>query len=306
MDAGVRVKFNYENNCEVEGTIVRDDIDECVIGSIVSNNKNLGEKKFLTVTSKNISNLQVINNPYDPFANKTSRTKYLEECLSVIGAKPALRALRLVMGVMNKYNGYERHNGTDYFLHLVDVTQILYNYGVRDVVTLTAALLHDFVEDCYELGYDLAYVNREFGPEVAFVVDKVTKKPGIDYKIHENMVAYLADIFTDWRSSLIKVADRIHNFGTLGDAKREKILKQCVETKTYFIPFFKDCRNKYVEYAAFFFAAKTMVEPHIREIEAHQREIENHKETHVSHENKIRYLERELQKARMQLTKRMM
>ncbi|MNV33838.1 Guanosine-3',5'-bis(diphosphate) 3'-pyrophosphohydrolase [compost metagenome] len=217
----------------------------------------------------------------------TSRTKYLEQCLKSINSKQALKAFYLVINVMNAKNGYTRHNGTDYFLHLIDVTQILFNYGIKDDDILAAALLHDIVEDCYKLGYTLDYIVTEFNSRIAEMVDLVTKKPGIDYKIAENMTAYLEAIFWNIGSALIKAADRIHNFGTLGDATRAKINKQACETKTFFIPFFKRCRNEYPQYSGFFFAAKTTIEPHLHEIETHE-------ETFKLYENRIKYLEKKL------------
>lgn len=206
-------------------------------------------------------------------SQKSSRVKFLEQCLSQQGFKMALKALRLTMKVMCKENGYVRHNGTDYYYHLVDVTQKLFNYGVRDENTLTAAILHDFVEDCYELGYTLTYVEHEFNSDVACIVDLVSKKPDVDYKQVENMKAYLSAISADWRAALVKAADRMHNFGTLGDATMEKKMKQVKETEEFFIPFFKFCRQEYAEWAGFFFEAKTQIEPHLREIREHYEEV---------------------------------
>ncbi|MNC17415.1 GTP pyrophosphokinase [compost metagenome] len=223
----------------------------------------------------------------------TSRTKFLEDCLKSINAKMALKAFYLVIDVMNVEKGYTRYNGTDYFLHLIDVTQILYNYGVRDDDILAGALLHDIVEDCYKMGYTIDYVEKEFNVRIAKMVNLVTKKPGIDYKVAVNMTAYLEDIFWDIGACLIKVADRMHNFGNLEDATRKQVKKQAIETKTFFIPFFKRCRNEYPQFAAFFYAAKTSIEPHLRRIEILESTIENY-------ESKIKYLEKQLMVSRKQ------
>jgi len=213
----------------------------------------------------------------------SSRTRHLKETLSNFKFLMALRALELVMYEMNAEKGYVRHNGAHYFYHLVDVTQKLINHGIRDENILTAALLHDLVEDVP--GYTIEKVRKTFNPRVAHIVDLVTKKPGIDYKKSENILFYLEKISEDYGASLVKTADRMHNFGTLLDATPEKRIRQAIETEKYFIPFFKQCRKRYTTYASFFFEAKTQIEPQLWMIKEYDKKVKELEE-------KIRQLEK--------------
>lgn len=201
----------------------------------------------------------------------SSRVQHLELTLSILGFTESLRALDLMIKVMCKDNGYKRHNNTHYYYHLVDVAQKLLNFGIRDQDVITAALLHDYVEDVP--GIKIEDVRKEFGAKVAYIVDLVTKKRGVDYKEEKNIVAYLDNISLCMEAALVKTTDRIHNFSTLIDATPEKKIRQALETEKYFIPFFKTCRNLYPRYANIFFEAKTQIEPHLWEIKEHQAEV---------------------------------
>lgn len=157
-----------------------------------------------------------------------------------------------------------------YYYHLVDVAQILLNFGVRDQVTITAAILHDAIEDVDWITYD--FVKLTFGKEVADTVLVVTKDPNIDYKQDRKALEiYVWKCAQNIRTALIKIADRIHNFGTLGDATPEKQLKQALETEEIFLPVIKFCRNAYPEHSDFFFGAKTHIEPHLFKIKESAR-----------------------------------
>lgn len=141
------------------------------------------------------------------------------------------------------------------------MTQILYNFGIRDEHILTAALLHDLVEDVPE--YTISFIRSEFGEAVATIVELVTKDPKLDYSIPENIKQYLDRIAKHAGAALVKTADRMHNFGTLRAATLEKKKRTVIETETFYIPFFKECRREYPRYANFFFQAKTGIEPYL-------------------------------------------
>lgn len=149
--------------------------------------------------------------------------------------------------------------------------------AVREEDIITAALLHDLVEDVLdEEGkpvYTIGDIRDMFNDNVAHMVDLVTKDPNIDYKTNKvELEKYLNRISTHYGASLIKCSDRLHNIGTLLDATPPKRLRQALETEKYFIPFFKKCRNLYPWYAAFFYEAKTTVEPQIQLIKEHHEE----------------------------------
>lgn len=196
---------------------------------------------------------------------KSSRVLHLENQLAQLNYAKSLKAFDTVLNVMNKENGFARHDGAHYYYHLVDVAQILLNFGIRDDEIIAAALLHDFIEDVEWATYE--YVKEVYGKRVADIVELVTKKPGIDYKIEENMDEYLRNIESRYESSLIKAADRMHNFGTMLNSSDEHRRKQVKETKKKYLPFFKRCRKKYARYSNFFFFAKTVIEPILHEIE---------------------------------------
>lgn len=201
----------------------------------------------------------------------SSRVRFFEKTLSILGYSKALEALDWMKAEMCKEKGFKRHDGSDYYEHLVAVAQDLLNFGYRDEELIVSALLHDSVEDVEGITFKM--IAERFGNVVAHVVRLLTKKKGVNYKKAINIRKYLAAIAEHPFAALIKTADRLHNFGTLRHATPEKKLRQALETKAAFIPFFKECRNAYPRYANYFFQAKTRIEPHLWEIEEHYAEI---------------------------------
>lgn len=190
----------------------------------------------------------------------SSRTRHLKRTLSILGYKDAYEALDLMIKEMSAEKGFARHNGKHYYYHLVDVAQLLLNFGIRDEETITAALLHDYVEDVEGVTTEL--VASRFGTGVAEIVSLVSKDTNLDYKNNsENMKNYLEGIFENPKACLVKTADRVNNFQTLRDSSVNHRRKQLENTMEYFIPFFKACRNRYVEHESFYFQAKTSIEP---------------------------------------------
>lgn len=218
----------------------------------------------------------------------SSRVKFLKTVLTILGFKKAMKALDLMIEEMCKEKGFTRHDGTDYYMHLVDVTMKVFNSGIRDENILTVAILHDAIEDVEWIHYD--FIKREFGQEVADDVLILTKDKTIDYKKDEKaLLDYLSKCFDKLSTAVVKTADRIHNFNTLGNASRDKQLRVALETERNFFPLFKYARNEYPEYAPFFYQAKTDIEPHLAS-------IKEYCEMEETLSNKIKELERELQK----------
>lgn len=208
----------------------------------------------------------------------SSRVQFLEHSLAILNYTMAYDAYKLVKKEMCKEKGFTRHNGTHYYFHPVDVAQKILNAGIREQDIITAALLHDIVEDVLlEDGtpkYTIEDIERMFNKNVAHMVDLLTKKPNINYKTNiKELLLYLERIAEHCGASLIKTSDRLHNIGTLLDAKTEKRLRMALETEKYYIPFFKKCREAYPWYAAFFFEAKTIIEPQIQMIKEHHDEM---------------------------------
>ncbi len=126
-----------------------------------------------------------------------------------------------------------RNSGEDYILHPLEVAQILVELEL-DEATIAASLLHDVVEDT---SYTIADIEKEFGSEIALLVDGVTKLGRIEYKSKmEQQVENLRKMFLamakDIRVILIKLADRLHNMRTLkyhSSVKQKEIAQETLE-----------------------------------------------------------------------------
>ncbi len=131
--------------------------------------------------------------------------------------------------------GQMRKSGDPYITHPLAVTTILAELGMN-TDTLCAALLHDTVEDT---AYTLAELRKEFGEEVAALVDGVTKLDRVKYgeaaeaeTVRKMVVAMSRDI----RVLVIKLADRLHNMRTLRYLPREKQERKSREVLEIFAP----------------------------------------------------------------------
>ncbi|MVA75950.1 RelA/SpoT family protein [Auraticoccus sp. F435] len=133
------------------------------------------------------------------------------------------------------HRGQTRKSGDAYITHPLAVTTILAELGMTEP-TLVAALLHDTVEDT---PYTLEQLTRDFGSEVAQLVDGVTKLDKVKYgesaqaeTIRKMIVAMSRDI----RVLVIKLADRLHNMRTLHYLRHDKQTRIARETLEIFAP----------------------------------------------------------------------
>jgi GTP pyrophosphokinase len=131
--------------------------------------------------------------------------------------------------------GQMRKSGDPFITHPIAVTTILAELGMN-TDTLCAALLHDTVEDT---DYTLAELRKDFGEEVAALVDGVTKLDRVKYgesaeaeTVRKMVVAMSRDI----RVLVIKLADRLHNMRTLRYLAREKQERKSREVLEIFAP----------------------------------------------------------------------
>jgi len=131
------------------------------------------------------------------------------------------------------HTGQRRLSGEDYVNHPLEVAAILADLEL-DAETIAAALLHDTVEDTNLTAEE---VGKEFGPEVARLVDGVTKLGRISLRTDqqqqaENIRKMMVAMAEDLRVVLIKLADRLHNMRTLeplAEAKRRKISRETLD-----------------------------------------------------------------------------
>ncbi|MDQ8161936.1 MAG: bifunctional (p)ppGpp synthetase/guanosine-3',5'-bis(diphosphate) 3'-pyrophosphohydrolase, partial [Gemmatimonadota bacterium] len=133
--------------------------------------------------------------------------------------------------------GQVRHSGEPYVSHCVEVARILADLQL-DTITVASGLLHDIVEDTDITVQD---VEREFGPEIAQIVDGLTKIANLPLSSREerqveNYRKLLLSIAKDARVILIKLADRLHNMRTLDWLAPEKRRRIAQETRDLYAP----------------------------------------------------------------------
>lgn len=135
------------------------------------------------------------------------------------------------------HRGQKRNSGEDYFIHPIAVAKTLSNMKLDDQ-TICAGLMHDVLEDT-SVTYD--QMEKEFGHEITFLVDGVTKLKNLNYssreeKQAENIRKMVMAMSNDVRVVLIKLADRLHNMRTLEYKTREKQVQTATETLEIYVP----------------------------------------------------------------------
>ena len=131
----------------------------------------------------------------------------------------------------------KRRSGEPYIVHPLAVAKILIELGM-DTESVTAALLHDVVEDT-DMG--LATVRKNFGKDVELLVGGVTKLGKIPYtskeeQQSENLRKMLLAMAQDIRVVIIKLADRLHNARTFQYLSEEKRRYKALETMEIYAP----------------------------------------------------------------------
>jgi RelA/SpoT family (p)ppGpp synthetase len=138
-----------------------------------------------------------------------------------------------------KHGDQLRQSGDPYYSHPVRVATLL-SLVRLDEATIMAGLLHDTVEDCDDV--DLALIEKEFGSDVAELVDGVTKLGQLEYqseasKQAENFQKFILATVNDIRVLLVKLADRMHNMRTLHFKKKEESRRRVArETMDLYAP----------------------------------------------------------------------
>ncbi|MGH7813571.1 MAG: RelA/SpoT family protein [Candidatus Binataceae bacterium] len=135
------------------------------------------------------------------------------------------------------HGSQKRESGEPYVIHPLNVAAIIARLTL-DVPSVVTGLLHDVVEDT---GASLAEVEAEFGPEVAGLVDGVTKVSKIAFqsreeKQAENFRKMILAMARDMRVVVIKLADRLHNMRTLDHLPPDRQLEISRETMEIYAP----------------------------------------------------------------------
>jgi GTP diphosphokinase / guanosine-3',5'-bis(diphosphate) 3'-diphosphatase len=138
-----------------------------------------------------------------------------------------------------EHRGQVRHSGEPYLIHPLAVADFLADMKL-DAVAIAAGLLHDVVEDTLTT---IERIQELFGPEVAHVVEGVTKISAIplstsssEERQAENFRKMLLAMVDDIRVILVKLADRLHNMRTLGHLPEERRVKIAQETRDIYAP----------------------------------------------------------------------
>jgi GTP diphosphokinase / guanosine-3',5'-bis(diphosphate) 3'-diphosphatase len=136
------------------------------------------------------------------------------------------------------HRGQVRNSGEPYITHSVEVAKILAGLQL-DSVTVACGLLHDVVEDT---SFAIADVEREFGKEIASIVDgltKIAKLPSGGSTQDRQVESYrklLLSIAKEARVIVVKLADRLHNMRTLDYLSEDKRRRIAQETRDLYAP----------------------------------------------------------------------
>ena len=132
--------------------------------------------------------------------------------------------------------GQLRASGEPYFNHVVATARNLARFGM-DATTIAAGLLHDTIEDGKA---NEETIRENFGKDILFLVEGVTKLGKIKYRGNERRVESLRKFFVavaeDFRVLMIKLADRLHNLQTLSYVKEEKQRRIALESLELYAP----------------------------------------------------------------------
>src|SRR3989344_7644850 len=132
----------------------------------------------------------------------------------------------------NAHKDHKRYSGEPYFIHLFETGKTLAELGM-DPETIAAGLLHDSIED---VGVKEEDIEKEFGKEILFLIQGVTKLGTLKYRGATRHVESLRKLFVamadDIRVIIIKLVDRLHNMRTLEHVpthKQKRIAQETLE-----------------------------------------------------------------------------
>lgn len=134
------------------------------------------------------------------------------------------------------HEGHLRKSGEPYLNHLVGTAKNIANLHA-DTQTIVAGLLHDSIEDTEATAED---IKREFGSEILFLVEGVTKLGKIRYhgtnRYNESLRKFFVAMSQDLRVLIIKLCDRLNNIQTLAHVAKDKQIRIAKETLEIYAP----------------------------------------------------------------------
>lgn len=180
--------------------------------------------------------------PHEIQARHQKHLVYVRGWLNERGYFNALRALELIIEIEV---GFRKDEVTPKAHHQISVTRLvmLLAHCYRNPeLYIIVALLHDLYED-HGIRFPLEVIREMFGDEVAYHVEKLSKKgPGFS-KDYENYFKSLAE---DEVGSVVKPADRIHNLQSMvGVFSPEKQIEYAEEVEQWFFPLLRDARHRF-------------------------------------------------------------
>ena len=186
--------------------------------------------------------MNAIKNSFSPFDS----SKYNKEFKNILNSfsvenqlntKDELLLWKAYNLGLKAHEGQKRKSGKKYFDHCIEVCIQLIKWNM-DINTIVAGLLHDTVEDTYITNSEL---KKEFGADIAHLVDGVSKLSGIKFrnskhKQAENFMKMFLSLSKDLRVVIIKFSDRLHNMKTIKYLPANKQNRIAIETRELFAP----------------------------------------------------------------------
>lgn len=201
--------------------------------------------------------------PMDDAFNERDTARYIKSYMFIKGFAfgKNLQQVLVSLPVARKlHDGQYRKDGDPYLCHPLKVCTTLISYGVDDDITLSAALLHDILEDCQEklpAGGDELVEQYRLDGEVLEIIRLLTKEPGLN---DQELGRYFKKIEGNPKAALIKLSDRLHNSSTLYTFSNEKMHKYLRETQMFLIPMASYCKKYYPEFTNAFGILKRNIE----------------------------------------------
>ena len=172
--------------------------------------------------------------------NENAKRDYndLLECIKAQGGNYDIKMISKAFEFcVQAHEGQKRWTNEDYYIHPFNVAKIIVSLGM-DSQSIAAALLHDVVEDTKT---SIDYIKKEYGNDVALLVDGVTKIGRLSFSTKEQEQAeslrkMLIAMGKDIRVIIIKLADRLHNMRTIDAVPEQKQRDKSLETLEVYAP----------------------------------------------------------------------